>query len=72
MSFKKKIVSQHVMTLLSTIQVFERSLQFCLEVLDDLLYTDLGASLTEQPLMAVKQTLLDGQLLLVPSCKPKA
>lgn len=69
---EKKIVSQHVMTLLSTIQVFERSLQFCLEVLDDLLYTDLGASLTEQPLMAVKQTLLDGQLLLVPSCKPKA
>jgi len=61
-----------VMTLLSTIQVFERSLQFCLGVLEDLLYSDLGASLTQQPLMAVRETLLDGQVLLVPSCKPKA
>ena len=61
-----------VVTLLSSIQVFERSLQFCLGVLGDLLYSDLGASLTEQPLMAVRETLLDGQVLLVPSCKPKA
>lgn len=61
-----------VMTLLSTIQVFERSLQFCLGVLEDLLYSDLGASLTQQPLMAVRETLLDVQVLLVPSCKPKA
>ena len=61
-----------VVTLLYSIQVFERSLQFCLGVLEDLLYSDLGASLTQQPLMAVRETLLDGQVLLVPSCKPKA
>lgn len=41
-------------------------------MLEDLLYSDLGASLTQQPLMAVRETLLDGQVLLVPSCKPKA
>ena len=73
MSFKKDfMLLTVVMNLLSTVQVLERSLQFCLGVLEDLLYSDLGASLTQQPLMAVRETLLDGQVLLVPSCKPKA